>query len=76
VLSETEEPTRGDEVGGTHIRCRARVVELTFLCEPAFVFDRRSGSLVRATTRRLDHRHEHRRELVSPREAVVVLPDK
>jgi hypothetical protein len=49
---------------------------LTFLCEPAFVFDRRSGSLVRATTRRLDHRHEHRRELVSPREAVVVLPDK
>ena len=40
VLYETEDgETRGDEVGRTHIQCTAQVVELTFLCEGAFVFD-------------------------------------
>ena len=40
VLYATEDgATRGDEVGRTHIQCTAQVVELTFLCDAAFVFD-------------------------------------
>jgi hypothetical protein len=40
VLYETEDgETRGDEVGRSHIQCTAQVVELTFRCDGALVFD-------------------------------------
>ena len=40
VLYATDDgETRGDEVGRSHIECTAQVVEFTFLCDGAFVFD-------------------------------------
>jgi hypothetical protein len=46
ILYETEDgETRGDEVGRTHIQCTAQVVELTFLCDGAFLFDNGSQLL-------------------------------
>jgi hypothetical protein len=40
VLYATDDgKTRGDQVGRTHIECTAQVVEGTFLCDGAFVFD-------------------------------------
>jgi hypothetical protein len=40
VLYDTEDgETRGDEVGRSHIQCTAQVVELTFRCDGALVFD-------------------------------------
>ena len=40
VLYETEDgETPGDEVGRSHIQCTAQVVELTFRCDGALVFD-------------------------------------
>jgi len=48
VLYETEDgETQGDEVGRSHIQCTAQVVELTFLCDGAFVFD--DGSQLHAS---------------------------
>jgi hypothetical protein len=40
VLYATEDgETKGDEVGRSHIQCTAQVVEFTFLCDAALVFD-------------------------------------
>jgi hypothetical protein len=40
VLYATDDgETPGDEVGRTHIECTAQVVEWSFLCNGAFVFD-------------------------------------
>jgi hypothetical protein len=40
VLYATDDgETRGDEVGRSHIECTAQVVEFTFLCNAALVFD-------------------------------------
>jgi hypothetical protein len=47
VLFATDDgKTRGDEVGRSHIQCTAQVVEFTFLCDAAFVFDTGSQLLV------------------------------
>ena len=40
VLYATKDgETKGDEVGRSHIQCTAQVVEFTFLCDAALVFD-------------------------------------
>ena len=46
VLYATDDgETRGDEVGRSHIECTAQVVEFTFLCHAALVFDAESQLL-------------------------------
>jgi hypothetical protein len=47
MLYATEDgETRGDEVGRSHIQCTAQVVEFTFLCDGALVFDAGNQLLV------------------------------
>jgi hypothetical protein len=49
VLYATDDgETRGDEVGRSHIECTAQVVDFTFLCDGAFVFDTGSQLLASA----------------------------
>jgi hypothetical protein len=47
LYATSDGSTRGDAVGRSHIDCTAQVVEFTFLCNAALVFD--SGSQLVAT---------------------------
>ena len=47
VLYATDDgKTKGDKVGRSHIQCTAQVVEFTFLCDAALVFDANNQLLI------------------------------